>query len=229
MVLEGTDPSSPSAWKLFNYTHSLPNDAPVGTYNVTVKGIESNDVNHTNLVTFYVPTGVSVKPNNTGAALPGTSINYTHYINSTGNGADIFEITVNSQNGFNVTLYDSGDQMMAYDSDGDGTWEWVNLSYDTNGDGTPDTGILLPGESYQVRLKVDIPIGFLGSDENTTITATSAAIPTIFDSAWDYTLIPEFSDLILPIVVMLLLFFVVKRHRDYKRKKKGSKSGKEGE
>jgi hypothetical protein len=222
MALEQTDLSSPSAWKLFNYTHTLPNDAPVGEYKVYVKGIESNGVTHTSLAYFYIYTNVSTEPNNTGVATGGTSINYTHYINNTGRGADRYEITVNSENGFNVTLYDSSDQMIAYDTNGDGIWDWIDPAFDTNGNGNPDTGILLPGESYQVRIEIEIPNGTPASDENTTVIATSATSSGIYDSAWDYTTIPEFHDIVAPLLFMLFIFGFV-RYRRKKASKKGKK------
>ena len=226
MILEQIDPTSPSAWKLFNYTHTLPSDAPVGDYKVYVKGIESNGVVFTKLATFCVPTNVSVEPDNTGVATSGTSINYTHYINNTGRGADRFEITVNSENGFNITLYDSSDQMMAYDTNGDGIWEWVSSTHDSNGNGNPDTGILLPGETFQIRIKVDIPSDTLVSEENTTVTATSAAFLNIYDSARDHTLIPEFSDVVIPLIGTLLCFWFYRRKR-LKGRRKAEKEGEE--
>ncbi|MCK5548129.1 MAG: hypothetical protein KAI64_03885, partial [Thermoplasmata archaeon] len=217
MTLEMTDTSSPSVWKLFNYSHSLLSDALTGDYTVHVKGIESDGVIHTKVHTFTINGTLTVEPNNTGVSLPGTLINYTHYVNNTGNGADIYDLTVLSENGFNITIF-SGGISMAYDSNGDGVWEYVNPSFDSNSNGLPDTDILLPGESFIVTLQVEIPIGTPADSENSTLIATSFYALGLWDSAIDYTLIPEFQEILIPIAGVLVLALLIVRRR---RKGKG--------
>ncbi len=54
MILEATDGSSPSLWKLYNYTLNGADTPTAGTYTIYVTGYESNDVNDVCKSTFSV-------------------------------------------------------------------------------------------------------------------------------------------------------------------------------
>ncbi|MDG6220651.1 MAG: hypothetical protein QCI38_04295, partial [Candidatus Thermoplasmatota archaeon] len=156
-----TDPAN--YWRLFNHIFTMPADAPVGTYNYTVTAYETDGANHNLTRSFVVPCGVSVGPDLNITGYENTTLNYTQWINNTGKGADVYNLFVNSVRGWNVSIW-SGGVLMAYDSNGDGAWEYVNPAFDTSGDGNPDTGLLLPGDGIQVHVSLQIPLGVEGSD-----------------------------------------------------------------
>lgn len=215
MSLSSTDSATPPAWNKYSYNYSLPSDAPVGTYYIKVKGIESNGVVDYSDAEFYISSNMSIEPDNNGSASAGETISYDHWVNNTGKGADVYRFRLTSSNGFNVSLLSSNGDIMGYDSDGDGVWDYVNPTYDTDGDGIPDTGLMMPGDSKKVTVQIQIPAGTNSTTETTVITAESMHV-SLSDSATDVTQIPEFSDIILPLgsVVLILLF---KRRRNHRK------------
>ncbi|MCD6461663.1 MAG: hypothetical protein J7L61_02855, partial [Thermoplasmata archaeon] len=211
MGLLSTDSSPLSSWKIYNSSFVLPSDAPVGEYTVEVRGNESDGAYHYNSVKFRVRCNVSIEPDNTGTGYPGTTVTYTHYINNTGKGSDLYNLYASSTQGWNVSIYDGG-TLMAYDSDGDRDWDYVNPAYDRDGDGNPDTGIMHRGDTFTLTVTIDIPSSSpLGVTDTTTLTVISRR-GTCTDSAVDVThVIPSFSSDIVPAGTALAIFLGIRR------------------
>ncbi len=129
---------------------------------------------------------VTVEPNNAGVIVEtgaDQKITYNHVVTNTGQAADSYALTVDSQLGRLVELIDPATgSVIATDLTGDGTW-------DTGG--PVNTGTLSPGESVSYRVRVTL----LGTDtagtvETTTLTATSDRKPAQIDAfATDETIV----------------------------------------
>ena len=161
MIEETPDPGN--YWKLFNYTFTLPWNSPVGEYVYTVNATETDGATHSLTTKFIVRCNVTVGPNNTALTLSGATVTYTHWINNTGKGSDTYNLFVTSSQGWNVSIMDGG-AVMAYDSNGDGNWDYVNPAYDTDGDGEPDTGRIHMGASFPITVTIVVPSGAIGTD-----------------------------------------------------------------
>ncbi len=103
------------------------------------------------------------------------------------------------------------------DRDGDGVWDYVNPAYDYDSDGNPDTGKLNKGSTFRVVLEVQVPADFNKSNR-ITLTATADKDANVTDSAYDDVMIPEFSDVVIPVAGMLIMFTAFGRNRK-KRKR----------
>jgi hypothetical protein len=71
---------------------------------------------------------------------------------------------------------------VAYDSDGDGAWDWIYSNYDTNNDGNPDVN-LSSLEEADVTLQKTVPVTLKSKADLTTITATAATNSSISNNA----------------------------------------------
>ncbi len=237
MSIRSEDTSSPPYWRDYNYSFTLPSDTPVGTYSVKVFAFDQTsgtassssddlmadqeqdlqaDPSDENF--FAVPGGVDVSPDNNSTAQNGTTVTYDHTITNTGRGSDYFELSAGSSEGYNITIYGPGGEIMAQDIGGDGTWDYVNPDFDNNNDGTPDTPMLKSGESFDITVAIEIPeSATTGTVDTTTITATSHRDSDISDSAQDLTSIPEFPSILSPVIATLVIFvglFVYRRKRE---------------
>ncbi len=223
MSLYSADPNSPSVWNIYEGSYTLTSDALAGQYTVEVKGVESDGMTDFGQTTFSIPAGVEIEPDNNSTATAGTTVSYSHNITNTGKGADAFNIKVDSSQGWNVSVYDGG-TLIGTDTNGDGTWDYVNPSYDSNNDGVPDTGLMTPGETMDLTVAIEVP----GNAENgtvdtTTITTTSILDNSVSDSATDTTYIPEFSNILLPVGFVFLFFIGGAVYRKYKSTHDGRK------
>ena len=129
----------------------------------------------TNLSSFTVNQAVSLTfagqtvPN----ALQGSVVVFTNTLTNTGNGSDVFDITVNMGSfpaGSSATLYQTGG---------------LALLSDSNGNGIPDTGPVAAGATYDVVLRVQLPSGATGGPFSLTKTATSWTNPLVSAVATD--------------------------------------------
>ncbi|MEM6453611.1 MAG: C25 family cysteine peptidase [Acidobacteriota bacterium] len=123
-----------------------------------------------------------VEPNNSGVTTPGSTITYNHTVTNTGDVADAYDLTLVSDQGWQVELIDPDTgAVLAVDSDGDGVWD---------GGVTISTGTLAPNESRPYQVRVTVPPGTTpGVTDTTTLTAVSNLNSAIQDFAFDETLV----------------------------------------
>ncbi|MFW5904398.1 MAG: hypothetical protein ACOCTK_02915, partial [Candidatus Saliniplasma sp.] len=213
-----TDPNDPSLWNEYIHSLELPSDTPVGEYSIQVTGIESNGVTSSQYSSFSVPSNVTVDPDQNDTAKAGTNITYDFTIKNDGAGLDAYSLNLGSNQGWNVSLYDSDGTWIGTDTSGNGEWDDINPDYDTNDDGVPDTGFMIPGEEMDVTMEIEIPANAEnGTIETTTLLATSHFDSSTTDSAEAVTTISEFSDIFLPILSTIGLFvgmFVYRRKKE---------------
>lgn len=129
----------------------------------------------TNLSSFTVNQAVSLTfaGQTVPSALQGSIVVFTNTLTNTGNGTDVFDVTVNMGSfpvGSSATLYQTGG---------------LALLTDSNGNGIPDTGPVGPGATYDVVLKVQLPSGATGGPYSLTKTATSWINPLVTAVATD--------------------------------------------
>lgn len=132
--------------------------------------------------------GVTVEPNNAGFAVPGGSVTYTHVVTNTGQQTDSYSLTLESELGYTVELLDPATgTVIATDSNGDGVWD---------GGATVNTGALAVGASMEYRVRVNVPGGAtVGTEETTTLTATSDTDGSAAAFATDETTVVDSLDL----------------------------------
>ncbi|MEM7349846.1 MAG: hypothetical protein AAF657_03505, partial [Acidobacteriota bacterium] len=143
-----------------------------------------------------VRLGVTVEPNNGNfvvfdAVNPQTRT-YSHVVTNTGGVDDSYEITalselgaLNPGAGWTVELIDPDTGVvLAVDTDfTDATWD---------GGAMINTGTLMPGESIAYDLRITVPAGTpVGTDETTTLTATSDRNASLFAFATDETTVVD--------------------------------------
>ncbi len=149
---------------------------PAGTARPTVT---SNTVN----LTVDVLSSVSVGPDqaSSGSSATGTQMNYTFTITNTGNSPDYFDLSIVKAGPYRwpTDLYNAaGTTLLARDSNADGIWDYVNPSFDGDADGFPQTGVLAPGASQDVLLRLILPPGTNpGHRDVTYLVATSNVGP----------------------------------------------------
>lgn len=123
--------------------------------------------------TVAAKAGVLLTPNNTGNAVPGTTLFYGHTLANTGNSSDNITVTTTSPNGWPYTVF--------VDSDGDGVLD--------PGEPQLTAALTVPaGESRKLLVRVQVPSGTTtGTVDNATITATSGVNAATKSSAQDTT------------------------------------------
>jgi uncharacterized membrane protein len=105
--------------------------------------------------------GVELEPDRAGSTAPSTTITYTHTLTNTGDGADVFDITLSSSHGWTVNLLQ------------------------------PTTPVALTaGQTATVEIELVVPAGTGGLVDVVTVTATSQADANVYDTAIDTTTIP---------------------------------------
>ena len=126
---------------------------------------------------FYA---VGITPGDVSSGLssvPG-SVDYYHTITNTGSLSDRYSLKAVSSLGFAIDLYDNAtNTLMATDSQGNGTWDYINPAYNTNSDAYPDTPLLAPSATFTVRMHLSVPAGIWNQQDLTVLTATSWATP----------------------------------------------------
>jgi hypothetical protein len=224
MQVERTDDADPPLWRTFTERVPVDEEFTPGNYSVLLNVSIAARLGAIAYAPMAVRSGVDIYPNNTGSGTPGTNKTYSHTIKNTGNGADIFDISVSSSIGFNISIYqdtngngvlDSGDSKMGTDSGGDGTWNWVNSSWDTNANGDPDTGTVLKSGTFKIIVEVQIPASYSGTGTDVTNVTVINKNTKATDWATDSTGIPEFTDILLPFTFMCaaVIFLYLRRRK----------------
>ena len=190
LMENGLTSSNEGYW--FEGDYQLSEEAPVGEYSLSVTGTDDQGVEDEGNSLFQVPAGVEVDPDNEGDAQAGTIVEYQHTVTNLGRGNDRFELSVSSSLGYNVTLLDD------------------------DGNVITETSLLKMGESFTVTVRIEIPGNAeSGLEDITTLTATSWRDPSVYDSATDVTSIPEFTNMMLPVGIVFLIFFGWFAHRRF--------------
>jgi hypothetical protein len=118
---------------------------------------------------FIVPT-----------ASRGTTVAFDNIIRNTGNGDDVFDITIDEV----ASTFPAGTVFQLFQSDG------FTPLMDSNNNGIVDTGILAPNTPYKVVLKAVLPVNASGNNNGTgfdvTKTATSALDSSVFNPVTDH-------------------------------------------
>ncbi len=117
--------------------------------------------------------GVLFTGQTVASANQGSLVTFTNGLVNTGNGSDVFDISVASG------TFPAGSTFTLYQNDG------VSPLTDTNLDGIPDTGPVAAGASYNVVLKVQLPPGATGGPYNASKTARSTQDPLVSAVASD--------------------------------------------
>jgi uncharacterized repeat protein (TIGR01451 family) len=101
----------------------------------------------TNLAAFTVVQSASLtfSGQTIASALQGATVLFSNTLTNTGNGTDVFDISLNG------STFPGGTSFSLYQSDG------VTPLTDTNGNGTPDTGPLGAGAAYVVVMQATLP------------------------------------------------------------------------
>jgi uncharacterized repeat protein (TIGR01451 family) len=107
------------------------------------------------------------------SALQGSTVAFTNTLTNTGNGSDVFDITLGG------STFPAGSSYALYQSDG------VTPLTDTNANGTPDSGPLASGASMSIVLRVALPPSATGGPYQIGKTATSFSNPAQLATATD--------------------------------------------
>jgi len=99
------------------------------------------------------------------SALQGATVAFTNTLTNTGNGSDVFDVTLGG------STFPAGASYALFQSDG------VTPLTDTNGNGTPDSGPLAAGAATTIVLRVTLPPGATGGPYQIDKTATSFSDP----------------------------------------------------
>ena len=87
----------------------------------------------------------------------------------------------------------------------------MSTDYDTNNNGNPDTGLLEPGESFNITVGVYVPEN-AGPWVNTTVSVNSL-YGTCYSSSQDSIYVPELSKLILLLTSMLIITIITRKRQ----------------
>lgn len=179
MVLNKTDPSTPSLWKLFNYSFPISSTLPPGVYGINVTAYESNGVIHRKNASFTITSGtpaILIHPNVTKICSPGSTLSFKHTItNLNAYLSDVADITYTRSQSWPVSLYKA---------------DGITPLPDTDGDGVPDTGMLAPLGSTDIIVRVNVPSYVTPGDIDTiNVTARSSQDATIASIATDRALV----------------------------------------
>jgi hypothetical protein len=185
--------ASGTEWKRFVYTWTnMPQDFG-DDFDVEVTARESNGVIATASTIFTVP--VVLSPDYYMEGIRGKYRDYAHNLTYNRSVADVIDFEVYSSEGWNVTLYndtngnglvDTGEPILSWDADGDGTWEQVY--YDTNLNGKPDTGLMTENTYFNIIVRIRIPYSASLVVDYLEIYAILEDEPTVNGTANDTTM-----------------------------------------
>ncbi len=172
--------SSTNVYNIYSANFSLP--VTPGVYTVMVYGIESNGVVSSATYNFIIRSeeGVALYPDQTITSRSGENASANFTLINIGNLPGVFNITVTKPTAaFPFYLYING-SLAAYDSDGDGLWDWVNASWAPNGTVQVHLDAL-----HWVTFTVikSVPVGSEGKSDVTIFNATLSDNTSVYDTA----------------------------------------------
>ncbi len=114
------------------------------------------------------------------SASRGATVAFDNIIRNTGNGEDVFDISIDDL----TATFPTDTVFQLFQSDG------FTPLMDSNNNGTVDTGVLAPTASYKVVLKAILPVGASGNNGgagfDVTKTATSSLDSSVFNTVTDH-------------------------------------------
>ncbi len=147
--------------------------------------VTSNTLN----VTVEQVGGVSVESDQFQSvnSSTGTQVSYTFTVTNTGNGNDEFDLSLQKSGPAFFLPSDlldaTGTLLMAQDTDGDGTWDFVDPTFDFDADGLPDTGTLAAAATLDVILRLSVPPGTNPGDQDITSLVAASHFDPVSDQA----------------------------------------------
>jgi len=199
------------SYVIYRYDYTLPPNATVGLYNITVIAYESNGVNDTNYTQFKIFCNITINPNSNSSTENDIYFYFNHTITNSGDGYDCVDVFASSSNGFRIDLYLNNDGTLiwlATDNDGDGIWDSISATADHDGDGVPDTGWLAPGSSVTITVKVTLDPS---ASTNDTIRVRVRSYSICTASATDQAnYVPEIGEFIFTVFFILPLIIIRK-------------------
>ncbi len=158
-----------------------------GEYNITVRTQLPGDQNASNdarSIIIYI-TSFTVEPDQEKTVYPGSTAEYNVTAHNNDEEARFDFSIVQSTKGWPTELYD-GTTLVAEDSDGDGSWDFVSSSYDSNGNGLPDMLLPIGDTNFTVRKPVPgtAPLGEL---DLTELNVSKVGDPSVYDTVSLYT------------------------------------------
>jgi uncharacterized membrane protein len=166
-LLQPTTPVTLSPWQTATVVISLTVPPGTGglvdvtTITATLQDVPAVQAVVTDTTTVSQVVSVTLQPDQIGSTDPDTTITYTHTLTNTGNGPDVFDLTLSSSQGWPVSLL------------------------------TPTTPVALTaGQTETVVISLTVPVGTGGLMDVAVITATSRADTGIFATATDTTTVP---------------------------------------
>ncbi len=147
-----------------------------GKYKVSFRTNLSNDQNTSNDEAWIYINIVSftVEPDQSATSNPGSEVFYNLSAQNYGSSGRFDVNITQSTKGWTTRLYESG-LIIAEDTDGDGTWDYINSSYDTNSNNLPD--IFIPYGSSNITISKVIPSSaLLGETDFTTLDFVNVSI-----------------------------------------------------
>ncbi len=124
----------------------------------------------------YVVTGrlgVRLVGQTLGPVTPGEVVLFKNVVTNIGDIPDTYNVTLGTSN------YPAGTTFQLFKADG------VTPLADSNGDGIPDTGVLVPGASIDVIVRVRLPATAVGGPFSIQKTARSIAASSVFSTDLD--------------------------------------------
>jgi uncharacterized repeat protein (TIGR01451 family) len=135
-----------------------------------------------NQTTVTVDNAVSVAISPPGAAVvyPGTTVSYRHTVTNQGNLPDVMDLQATSSMGLSYAFFAA---------------DGVTPLGDSNGNGRPDVGLLPPGGSVEIVIKISISASALiGQVDVTTVWAVPATAPTARSNVLDRSTVADIWD-----------------------------------
>ncbi len=184
MDLKETDNDPPPYWSIFNHSFVLGEHAPGGIYDIVVSSVDNQGISSVSESSFIVPShpGVIVYPDGTATVEPGAWADYEVYVQNIGNMIDEYELSVNKSSRKWPTVLSHGEEEVAVDEDGDGTWNWVNPEWDPEDTGKPRLS-LVPLEKLPFTLSKLVDEDANGDLDTTLLYAESLNHSGVSDQA----------------------------------------------
>jgi uncharacterized repeat protein (TIGR01451 family) len=131
-------------------------------------------------VTVDNAVAVAISPPGSAIVYPGTTVSYRHTVTNQGNLPDVMDLQATSSMGLSYAFFAA---------------DGVTPLPDSNGNGRPDVGLLSPGGSVEIVIKISISVSALiGQVDVTTVWAVPATAPTARSNVLDRSTVADIWD-----------------------------------